>query len=151
LLGIHEGRVPEALKERGVQFWASMPLRTKDTIAGVLVIAGPSYKMLASKQAELVEAFGNQISVAIHNARLFERLRQSEQQYADLFENAPDLYLSVNRQHIIVGCNKHGATMLESTPARIVGQRFTTLCRAERQEAVQAMLDRMFLQGRRLD
>ena len=150
LLAIHQGGVPEVLKERGVQFWASMPLRTKDTIAGVLVIAGPSYSMLSAKQAELVEAFGNQISVAIHNARLFERLRQSEQQYADLFENAPDLYLSVNRQHIIVGCNKHGATMLESTPARIVGQRFTTLCPPERQEAVQAMLDRMFLQGRRL-
>ncbi|MCC6397327.1 MAG: GAF domain-containing protein, partial [Bacteroidetes bacterium] len=89
LLGVHQGKIPETLKERGVQFWTSMPLRTKDTIAGVLVIAGPSYNMLSAKQAELVEAFGNQISVAIHNARLFERLRQSEHQYADLFENAP--------------------------------------------------------------
>ncbi len=145
-----QGKIPEPLKQRGIQFWASMPLRTKDTIAGVLVIAGPSHNMLTPKQAELVEAFANHISVAVHNARLFDRLRKSEQQYADLFENAPDIYLSVNRQHVIIGCNRHGATILDSTPPQIIGQPFTALCPPERGEAIQAMLERMFEEGRGL-
>jgi PAS domain S-box-containing protein len=144
------GRIPETLKQQGVQFWTSMPLRTKDTIAGVLVVAGPSYEMLTPKQAELAEAFGNHISVAIHNARLFERVQQSEQRYADLFENAPDIYLSVNRQHIIVGCNRHGATLLETTPAQIIGKGFSTLCATDRQANVDAMLLQMFTEGRAL-
>jgi len=148
--GIHNGKIPEELKGHGVQFWASMPLRTKDAIAGVVVIAGTSHSMITAKEAELVEAFGNHISVAIHNARLFARLRQSEQEYADLFENAPDLYLSVNRQQIIVGCNTHGATMLETTPPQIIGKPFTELSPPERSEAVQMMLERMFTQGRGL-
>ena len=146
----HDGKIPAALKTDGVQYWASMPLRTKETIAGVLVIAGRSYNMMSSKEAELVEAFGNHISVAIHNARLFARLRQSQREYADLFENAPDLYLSVNRQQTIVGCNTHGATMLESTPEQITGKPFATLCLPERQEAVQVLLERMFTQRRGL-
>ena len=147
----HAGKIPDTLKARGVQFWATMPLRTKDTIAGVLIIAGPSYAMLSTKESELVEAFGNHISVAIHNARLFARLRQSEQEYADLYENAPDLYLSVNREQVIVGCNTHGATTLESTPQEITGNSFTALCPPERQEAVRMLLDRMFTEGRGLN
>ena len=146
----HSGSIPDTLKQQGVQFWASMPLRTKDTIAGVLVIAGPSYGMLTSKQAELAETFGNHISVAIHNARLFERVRQSERRYADLFENAPDIYLSVNRQHVIIGCNRHGATLLEATPAQIIGRPFSALCAADRQPTVDAMLLQMFTEGKAL-
>ncbi len=144
------GRIPETLKDQGVQFWASMPLRTKDAIAGVLVIAGRSHGMLTPKQAELAETFGNHISVAIHNARLFERVRQSEQRYADLFENAPDIYLSVNRHHIIVGCNRHGASILDATPAQIIGQPFSALCTPERQPSVDAMLLQMFTEGKAL-
>ena len=147
---VQTGKIPSALKAQGVQFWASMPLRTKDTIAGVLVVAGPSYGMLSVKQAELAETFGNHISVAIHNARLFERVRQSEQRYADLFENAPDIYLSVNRLHVIIGCNRHGASLLESSPAQIIGSPFSALCPPERQTAVDGLLRQMFSEGKAL-
>ncbi len=149
-VGSRHGHIPDELKSLGVQFWASMPLRTKDTIAGVLVIAGDSYALLSAKQSELVETFGNHISVAIHNARLFERLRQSERQYADLFENAPDIYLSVDSQHVIVGCNRHGAAIIGTTPQEIIGKPFTALCPAERWDMVDTMLVRMFDEGRGL-
>ena len=106
--------------------------------------------MLTPKQAELAVTFGNHISVAIHNARLFDRVRQSELRYADLFENAPDIYLSVNRQHEIIGCNRHGATLLEGTPAQIIGKPFHTLCSPDRQSSVDAMLLQMFTEGKAL-
>jgi len=142
------GHIPPTLKQHGIQSWTSIPLRTKDTIAGVLVIAGTSYDLLGPKQAELVEAIGNTVSIAIHNARLFDLLRQSEHRYADLFENAPDLYLSVDRQHAIVGCNRSGAEMLGVSAQSILGRPFECLFDAARTEAVRQMVDRMFAEGR---
>jgi PAS domain S-box-containing protein len=148
--GAHEQghRIPSPLKEAGGQFWTSMPLRTKNSVVGVLIIAGESPDMPGPRQVELMEAFGNQISVAVHTARLFERLHQSEQQYADLFENAPDLYLSVNREQAVISCNSHGAELLGVPKHDIIGRAFSSLFVASRQEAVDTMLDRMFADGR---
>jgi len=140
--------LPAPLREAGAHFWTSMPLRTKNSVVGVLIIAGESADMLSPKQAELVEAFGNQISVAVHSARLFERLHQSEQQYADLFENAPDLYLSVSREHAVISCNRHGADLLGLPKHDIIGRSFSSLFVPLRQGVVDTMLDRMFADGR---
>ncbi len=142
------GRIPAALKREGIQSWTSIPLRTKETIAGVLVVAANSYDLLAPKHAELVEAIGNTVSIALHNARLFDRLRKSEQQYADLFENAPDLYLSVDRQQTIVGCNRSGAALLGVSTASIIGKPFPFLFDPARGDAIRRMIDRMFAEGR---
>jgi len=144
------GRIGPALKALGIQFWASVPLKTKDAPAGVLIVAGESYDIFTPKQAELMEAFGNHISVAISNARLFERLRQSEQRYLDLFENAPDMYLSVDRRHRIVGCNTTGASMLGSPREAVVGLPFESLFVESRRDNVRAAVDAMFTDGRGL-
>jgi PAS domain S-box-containing protein len=146
----NDGRITPALKERGIQSWTSIPLRTQDTIAGVLVIAGSSYDLLSPKQADLVEAIGNTVSISIHNARLLDRLRQSEGKYADLFENAPDLYLSVDRQHTITSCNRSGAKMLGVPPHMIIGRPFEHLFDPSRTAGITQMIDRMFAEGKEL-
>jgi len=137
-------------KELGIQFWASIPLRAKDVPAGALIVAGREFDMFTTKQAELMEAFGNQISVALNNAQLFERLKQSERQYVDLFENAPDLYLTIDRHHRIVGCNITGADMLGWERREIVGRPFEDLVVETRRGVVQALLEQMFTEGRAL-
>jgi PAS domain S-box-containing protein len=144
------GRINPACKARGIQFWASVPLRVQDTGAGALIVAGRAYEMFTSKQAELVEAFGNQISVALSNAHLFERLRKSEQQYIDLFENAPDIYLSVNRDHLIVGCNTTGSAIMGWPKTEIIGKPFEQFFVDARREGLRDLLERMFTGGRGL-
>jgi PAS domain-containing protein len=119
----HIGHIDDELKELGIQFWASIPLRSKDTILGVLVVAGEEFNMFSAKQAELMEAFGNQISIALNNAQLFDRLRRSEQLYFDLFENSPDIYLSIGRDHAVTGCNTTGAQMLGYEKPEIIGKK----------------------------
>ncbi len=142
--------ISHEFKQMGIQFWASIPLHTKDLTAGALIVAGNEYEMFTPKQAELMEAFGNQISVALHNAQLFERLSQSEKQYIDLFENSPDIYLSVNREHCIVGCNKTGAGMLGYPKQDIIGKQFEIFFVEHRRDALKTMLEQMFTEGRGL-
>jgi PAS domain S-box-containing protein len=145
------GLIDDILKQLGVQFWASIPLRAKDIPAGALIVAGREFEMFTAKQAELMEAFGNQISVALSNAQLFDRLKQSERQYIDLFENAPDLYLTVDRNHRVVGCNMTGAGMLGWERREIVGRPFEDLFVEGKQEPVRVLLEQMFADGRALN
>ena len=149
---IHEtsGRIHTDLKKLGIQFWVSIPLRVKEHVAGVLIVAGNNYEMFTGKQAELVEAFGNQISVALNNAQLFDRLKQSERQYADLFENSPDIYLSVDRQRQIVGCNKTGADILGYPKEAVIGKNFEVFFVEQSREGLKDLLDQMFTEGRGL-
>jgi PAS domain S-box-containing protein len=103
--------------------------------------------MFSAKQAELMEAFGNQISVALTNAQLFEQVKRSERRYADLFEHAPDLYFSIDRRHTILGCNTTGAGMLGCAQSQVVGRMFADLFVPERRTALRTMVERMFSEG----
>lgn len=150
LLGDHSGLIDASFKDLGMQFWASIPLGAKDIHTGALIVAGRDYEMFTRKQAELMEAFGNQISVALNNAQLFDRLKQSERQYIDLFENAPDLYLTVNRDHKIVDCNVTGAVMLGSERRNIVGRPFEELFVEDKRDILRTRLEEMFTGGQAL-
>jgi PAS domain S-box-containing protein len=140
-------RIPAPLKTLGVQFWASIPLRTKDAEVGCLIVAGSDYEMFTDKQAELMEAFGNQVSVAIGNAQLFDRVRTSEQRYADLFERSPDLYVNVNRMRTIIECNDTGAEVLGFAKTAIVGRPFETLFADDRRPVLRALVAGMLEEG----
>jgi PAS domain S-box-containing protein len=146
-LAANHGVIAAELKAMGIQFWASIPLTGMDSVAGALIVAGREYEMFTMKQAELMEAFGNQISVALNKAQLFERLKQSEQRYVDLFEHSPDFYLSVSRDHTITGCNQTGAGMIGYPKAEILGKRFERLFEEQRQDALYQTVERMFTDG----
>jgi PAS domain S-box-containing protein len=137
----------EEFRDLEIRFWASIPLRTKETTAGALIVAGRNFEMFSAKQAELMEAFGNQISVALTNAQLFEQVKRSERRYADLFEHAPDLYFSIDRRHTILGCNTTGAGMLGCAQSQVVGRMFADLFVPERRTALRTMVERMFSEG----
>jgi PAS domain S-box-containing protein len=52
------------------------------------------------------------LAIAIENIRLFVKIRESEKKYRDLYDNAPDIYLTHDSQGIILDCNESGVKML---------------------------------------
>jgi PAS domain S-box-containing protein len=48
-------------------------------------------------------------------------LRESEEKYRDLYNHAPDMYHSINRDGIIIDCNDTEATMLGYAKEEIIG------------------------------
>jgi two-component system cell cycle sensor histidine kinase/response regulator CckA len=114
--------IPVVLEGLGIESWASTILRTKESVAGVLVVASRIPKAFSHRDVDLLVAFGNHISVALQNARLFERLRDSERRYADLYEHSPDMYHVVNEEGIIINCNTTEATTLGYEKNEMVGR-----------------------------
>jgi PAS domain S-box-containing protein len=138
-----QGIITRDLKALGVQFWASIPFSVENSVAGFLVVSGQKFPPLRPSQFELAQALGNQISVALTNASLFEQLDRSRRQYADLFENAPDIYLSVASDGTILDCNTTGAKMLGASKGEILGRHVEEWFAADRRVSVRALFERM--------
>lgn len=65
----------KGLKERGFRSFASVPLKSKNQVLGVMNVAAFDPKRLTSEDVQLLIALGNQIGVAIENSRLLEQLQ----------------------------------------------------------------------------
>ena len=74
-----------------------VPLQSKGKVVGTLCIARRTSGKFYPDEMELLVSIGNQIGAGLENARLYRemeqalrQLRQSEERYRDLFENAYD-------------------------------------------------------------
>jgi two-component system NtrC family sensor kinase len=87
---------------QGLKVSAHIPLRSKETVLGVLSIGSRKPLQFTSQDRMLLNAIGNQIGAAIENAGLYEeikrqaeRLRESENKYRVLVEGANDAVLII--------------------------------------------------------
>jgi PAS domain S-box-containing protein len=137
---------------RGLDFEiiASIPLVRQGSFAGVLIIAGTDERKFESKKLGLMQAFGNQISVALQNASLFDQLKKSERLYADLFEYSPDMYHSIDRQGVMISCNLTESQVLGYSKDELVGQPVFKLYPPEEHDHLREHLTRMFEFGQDL-
>lgn len=127
--------------------WASLPLELNTQFVGTIIIASKNSNALTPKQLELLQAFRNQISVALNNAYLFEKMKQSERLYADLYENLPDMYHSVNFDGIVVSCNKTELDHLGFTKEEIIGKHITKLYPSEFHDLILRRIKEIFNTG----
>ncbi len=86
-----------ALVKEGIKSQIIVPLKSKDVVVGTLCVAMCSHRRFSDDEVELLTAIGNQIGVAVENARLYEherdvtkQLKLSEERYRELFESAND-------------------------------------------------------------
>jgi PAS domain S-box-containing protein len=95
------------------------------------------------------------IFVLVFNISLRKRtekaLRESEQKYRDLYDNAPDMYHSVDKDGVIIECNETEARILGYPKAEIIGRPITDFLtehsRAIHQKAFPGIIKRTAIQG----
>ena len=94
----HDSRLTrEVVSKYNMHSTLIVPLSSKGKVNGTLCAAMYSFRQFQQEEVELLTAIGNQIGVAVENARLYqqqqeaaEELRVSEERYRELFENAHD-------------------------------------------------------------
>ncbi len=79
------------MKEEGFRSFACIPLGSKEKVLGVMDIASHDLRQFSSHDVELLTSIGNQIGVAIDNARLFHDLGEA---YRDLAATKAQLFQS---------------------------------------------------------
>jgi PAS domain S-box-containing protein len=140
----------DAFRAEGYRVVVSIPLLRQGNVAGVLLIAGTGVGSTAEKKIALLQAFGNQVSAALNNASLYEQVKKSEREYADLYEQSPDMYHTVNCIGIIVSCNLKESQVLGIPKSEIIGQPALELYPPDQHDRLRANLKRIFEQGQEL-
>ncbi len=104
--------LPDTVKEKMCSA-AIVPLRSKGKVNGTLGVNSLTRRSFQPGEIELLTTIGDQIGVAVDNARLYERqqevleeLRISEERYRELFENAHDAIWVHDLEGNLVAANK---------------------------------------------
>jgi signal transduction histidine kinase len=69
----------EMAQRDGVRSVASIPIRSRDKIVGVMSILSHGQRRFTPPEIDLLTAIGNQIGTALENARLFEGIAQGKE------------------------------------------------------------------------
>jgi PAS domain S-box-containing protein len=139
------------MRGEGIKLVISIPLLRQGVFAGALIIGRRDTHRAEFKKVALLQAFGNQISMALNNASLFEQVRQSEQLYADLYENSPDIYHSVNRDGVVISCNQTECIFLGKKKEDIIGKPLVSLYPSSQHAHIEKNLRKIFDFGKGLN
>jgi len=105
-----------------------VPLISKGKVNGTLSVAMRGRHWFQPEEIALLTAIGNQIGVAVDNARLYQQqqevageLQASEEKYRELFENAHDAIWLHDLQENIIAANKSSARLTGYTLEELNG------------------------------
>ncbi len=70
---------PDLVSTEGLKAFISVPLRAKDRVLGVINVASRTPRNFSTTDVQLLYSIGDQLGVAIEQARLYERLRRARE------------------------------------------------------------------------
>ena len=94
---------------------ASIPLRYRDDVIGFLNLAAKTTRPFRSsrRQKDFLGILGNQIGLAIENARLYHQMQRSERRYRRIFEGSKDTIFVTDREGRLLDLNPAGVELLK--------------------------------------
>jgi signal transduction histidine kinase len=75
---------PDLISAEGLKAFICVPIRAKDNVLGVINVASHRSRRFTNKDLHLLHSIGDQLGVAIQQARLYERLRKARERYRKL-------------------------------------------------------------------
>ncbi len=100
-----------------------VPMRSGEGMAGFMVLGGCRGE-LRELSPELLMAVGSQVAIIAAKSSLIESLRQSEERYQMLMENASDLVFLLDRGGRFLYVNGRSDAILGCPPKDVVGRYF---------------------------
>ncbi|MEW6139336.1 MAG: ATP-binding protein [Thermodesulfobacteriota bacterium] len=94
-----------AVQREKIKSLLSVPLMSKNSIVGVLNIASRTSYHFTDEEIGLMSHIGNQLGVAIENARLHEEITESERKYKTLVEDINDGYFVCQGGQVVFANN----------------------------------------------
>lgn len=145
-----DGRVPPAdVRNLGLESMVlAMPLLYGPSLLGVFLFERlDAGRGVGQTEMEVARAIAELTSAALMNAQLFEALSASEARYEDLYDNAPDMYQTLDCQGVILDCNQTESRLLGFEKSDMVGRPFKDFLTTESSGAWDEILGRIFEQG----
>lgn len=125
-----------------------VPIVVGDTAIGVLGVDNAQSARPFSESAErLLLALADYGAIALENARLYRESQASEARYRELFTNASDLLVTLDRRLHIQDVNSAGPRILGYPLDQIQGQPLERFCALDSWAAVRPQLETLLATG----
>ena len=85
---VSDAGLRQSLKKAGIQGFGYLPILSEDTAVGVLGVFYLDDQPFDDEDVKTLTSVAEQAAIAIENARLYERIRDSEENYRTLFQSA---------------------------------------------------------------
>jgi len=121
------------------------PMIVDDDVVGLLAVYGET---LTESCAPAVAAFANQTAIAIQNAQLVDRLRESEEQYRGIFSGATDAFLLLDPDGTIIEANPAACAMYGYGPEEMVGLAWVGLVHPSHRQELLHLREAIAREGR---
>jgi two-component system NtrC family sensor kinase len=132
---LDRGRVGVPLKVKTgflVRATIQVPLILGHQVIGVLAVDNQqSDRVFSENDQSLLSALADYAAIAIENARLYRQVKQNEERYRKLFDNAYDLIFTLDEDLAITSINKMGQQLTGYHLHELVGRSLETLCTVE--------------------
>lgn len=77
---------PEVLRREGLSGHASIPLKAKDKVMGIINVAASDGRTFTEDELRLLDSIGHQIGLAVEDALLYEEVQRKEELRGQLLE-----------------------------------------------------------------
>jgi len=132
----YQGIGPQAVS------WLGVPLNSGQKVIGMMAVQSYSKSdQYGEDDLRILSAIADQVAVAIENARMFERVRTSEEIYRNLIESMSDGYMLIQNGKISL-VNQSLAECLSYSKDELVGRDVGSILSPESLDAVSALQSR---------
>jgi PAS domain S-box-containing protein len=121
-------RILPLLREEGVQLTVGIPLLAKGIAIGAITLSSRSIHALTPREINLLESIGNQIGLALENAKLFSTVAKAKSEWETTFDAVTDLITIRDKDYRIIRANMAAFKRYGLKPEQMIGKRcFETL------------------------
>jgi len=116
-------RILPFLRDEEVQLTVGIPLLAKGKAIGAITLSSRSIQSLTQKEINLLENIGNQIGLALENAKLFSIVAKAKSEWETTFDAVTDLITIRYNDYRIIRANKAAFKRFGLEPNQMVGKK----------------------------
>ncbi|MCS6885284.1 MAG: ATP-binding protein [Acidobacteriota bacterium] len=113
-------KAAEALIKAGVQTAVFVPLHSRDSTIGFMILPLNNYRKFSSDDLRLFTSIGSQVGLAIEAARLYENSQRLARQMAALFEVGKTISAHLELQPLFSSIAENAAKLLDADQTAVV-------------------------------
>ncbi|MBS3906011.1 MAG: PAS domain S-box protein [Syntrophaceae bacterium] len=116
-------RKSPVLIEEGIQTLVGFPLLAKGKAIGTISLLSRSPRELGQREINLLESIGNQIGLALENAKLFSDVAKAKSEWETTFDAVTDLITIRDKNYRIIRANQSAFKRYGLKPEEMIGKK----------------------------
>jgi len=116
-------RKAPAMIEEGIQTLVGFPLISKGKAIGTISLMSHFPLELSQRETNLLESIGNQIGIALENAKLFSNVARAKSEWETTFDAVAEGIIIIDKNYRIIHANKDAHERIGFEPKDLIGKK----------------------------